>query len=131
MFAPNVFTYQGTRSIVMNQNDYAIASVTFSKSAGSFSGDILVPNTYFKCVSTGDGSGLIEVVDSDNYDVTTHEFTYPLTAEQFETIIDSPVDSFEFYSTADNRRVGRLDDIKFNYNTNLATIKLSSKNSNT
>lgn len=131
MFATNVYTYQGNRSIVMNQNDYAIASVTFSKFGGSFSGDILVPNTYFRCVSTGDGSGLIQVVDSDNYDVTTHEFNYPLTAEQFETIIDSPVDSFEFYSTTENIRVGRLEDIKFNYNTNLATIKLSSKNSNT
>jgi hypothetical protein len=71
------------------------------------------------------------VVDSDNYDVTTHEFNYPLTAEQFETIIDSPVDSFEFYSNINNKRIGRLDDIKFNYNTNLATVKLTSKNSNT
>ena len=130
MFAVNVYTYQGVRSIVMNQNDYAIASVTFSKAGGSFSGDVLVPNTYFSCVSTGDGSSLIEIVDSDNYDVTTHEFNYPLTAEQFETIIDSPVDSFEFYSNANNKRIGRLDDIKFNYNTNLATIKLTSKNSN-
>jgi len=130
MFAVNVYTYQGVRSIVMNQNDYAIASVTFSKAGASFSGDILVPNTYFSCVSTGDGSSLIEIVDSDNYDVTTHEFNYPLTAEQFETIIDSPVDSFEFYSNANNKRIGRLDDIKFNYNTNLATIKLTSKNSN-
>jgi hypothetical protein len=130
MFAVNVYTYQGVRSIVMNQDDYAIASVTFSKAGGSFSGDVLVPNTYFSCVSTGNGSGLVEVVDSDNYDVTTHEFNYPLTAEQFETIIDSPVDSFEFYSNINNKRIGRLDDIKFNYNTNLATIKLTSKNSN-
>lgn len=131
MFSVNVYTIGNVKAIVMNQGDYAIASVSFNSGSASFNGDILVPNTYFSCVSTGNGSGLIEVVDSDNYDVTTHEFNYPLTAEQFETIIDSPVDSFEFYSTADNRRVGRLDDIKFNYNTNLATIKLSSKNSNT
>ena len=131
MFTPNVFTFQGIKSLVMNQDDYAIASVTFSKSAGSFSGDILVPNTYFSCVSTGAGSGLVEVVDSDNYDVTTHEFNYPLTAEQFESIIDSPIDSFEFYSQNNNIRIGRLDDIKFNYNTNLATVKLTSKNSTT
>jgi len=129
MFAVGVYTFQKNRSIVMNQGDYAIASVTFSKLGGSFSGDILVPNTYFRCDSTGDGSGLIQVVDSDNYDVTTHEFNYPLTAEQFETIIDSPIDSFEFYSQNENIRVGRLDDIKFNYSTNLATIKLTSKNS--
>jgi hypothetical protein len=115
----------------MNQGDYAIASVSFNSGSASFIGNIPSINTYFSCVSTGNGSGLIEVVDSDNYDVTTHEFNYPLTAEQFESIIDSPIDSFEFYSTTENIRVGRLDDIKFNYNTNLATVKLTSKNSTT
>jgi len=130
IWSANVYNMTGNLSVVMNQGDYAKVSLLLSPDNTIFSGDITVLNTYFSCVSTGDGSGLIEVVDSDNYDVTTHEFNYPLTAEQFETIIDSPVDSFEFYSTIDNRRVGRLEDIKFNYNTNLATIKLSSKNSN-
>ena len=132
MFNVDVYSLQGVRNIVMNETDYAIASVLFSRSNNSpFNLNILRANTYFRCLSTGSGSGIVKVVDSDNYDVTTHEFTYPLTAEQFETIIDSPVDSFEFYSTTENIRVGRLDDIKFNYNTNLATVKLTSKNSNT
>jgi hypothetical protein len=130
IFSVNTYTIQGIKAIVMNQGDYAIASLRFVPPNSTFTGDILVPNTYFSCVSTGAGSGLVEIVDSDNYDVTTHEFNYPLTAEQFETIIDSPVDSFEFYSNVNNKRIGRLDDIKFNYNTNLATIKLTSKNSN-
>lgn len=132
MFNVDVYSLQGVRNIVMNETDYAIASVLFSRSNNSpFNLNILRANTYFRCLSTGSGSGIVKVVDSDNYDVTTHEFNYPLTAEQFETIIDSPIDSFEFYSTIDNRRIGRLDDIKFNYNTNLATVKLTSKNSNT
>jgi hypothetical protein len=130
IFSTNNYRIQGIRAIVMNQGDYAIASIRFVPGNSTFTGTVLVPNTYFSCVSTGSGSGLVDVVDSDNYDVTTHEFNYPLTAEQFETIIDSPVDSFEFYSNANNKRIGRLDDIKFNYNTNLATIKLTSKNSN-
>ena len=131
MYDLKVYYFNGNITVTMNQGDEAFVSLNFLNFADDFSGDVLIPNTFFRCVSNGDGSGLIELVDSNNYDVTTHEFNYPLTAEQFETIIDSPVDSFEFYSTTENIRVGRLEDIKFNYNTNLATIKLSSKNSNT
>ncbi len=122
-------TLSGMRAIIMNETDYAIGSLEFTFNGG-YTGEILVQNTYFRSDSNGDTSGLIDVVDSDEVDVQIHEFAYPLTADEFDAIIDSPIDYFTFYRDDNFQRVGKIEESKYNYVTGVATFKLSTNKNN-
>jgi len=131
VFTTGLFTITGDKAIIMNQGDYAECIIEFRPSFSStYTAQILVPNTYFRSTTNGNTSGIINTVDSDDYAVETHEFTSPLTSDEFDTMLDNPIDSFIFWHDDKLIRVGQLEEAKYNYATSIGSFKIVTKKSN-
>lgn len=131
VFTTGLYTITGNKAIIMNQGDYAECIIEFRPSFYStYTAQILVPNTYFRSDSNGNTSGIINTVDSDDYAVEIHEFSSPLTSDEFDTMLDNPIDSFIFWHNDKLIRAGQLEEAKYNYATSIGSFKIVTKKSN-
>lgn len=121
--ANGIWNLSGTVSTVMSVGDYmnvkwtiisAVApiSLTFSNSS------------YWECTSTSLDGGLMQTYNPDDYPVRIHEFDYPLTQAEYESIIASPYGFVRFAMTGQQYRKGYLKELQYDHITGIASVKV-------
>lgn len=86
--------------------------------------------SYWKLVAINH-NGMIYGYDPADYPIIQHEFTYPLTSSQFNTIKNNPCKYIEFAMDGQVTRKALLESLKYDHTKGQGTfILMSSKNMN-
>lgn len=81
--------------------------------------------SFFRTGSTITGGGVYQTYDPNDYKIVTYDFSYPIGAADFKTILANPTGLFTF-TFKGVTRTGWLDQIKYNHKLATAEITLIS-----
>jgi len=112
-----------TIQFVMNQGDYIEWQVGKTEATGTdVTGDITT-NTFWECEENTIGGGIFKDYNPDDYQINLYEFTYPMTCDQWNDLIASPLNKIQFRSHG-AWRTGYVNQIKYNHVTGISVFKL-------
>jgi hypothetical protein len=135
--AGRAMTLNGSNAIVsinMAQNDYLTLEtdyIPFTPDGITISGiniDSLAGanNTYIKCVNSSLVGGRFLNVDSEQFKVRLHKFSYPMTQTSFDAILANPIGRIGFAMDGQAYRYGWINELKYNHTSGLANFVLAS-----
>lgn len=86
------------------------------------------PNSLLECVDNSIGGGVFLQVDNSDIPIYLYEMTYPMCQSEFDTIMANTVGTIEFNMNGQPYRRGWINELTYNHQQGVATIKLISKN---
>ena len=86
-------------------------------------------NTFLKIIETTIAGGVFNDVDPNNIKVQLHKFNYPMTEDQFTTILNNPVGKIGFGMHGQTLRYGWIKELKYSHPTGVANFILSTSKS--
>ena len=107
----------------MNQGDYIEWQVGKTEATGTdVTGDITT-NTFWECEENTIGGGIFKDYNPDDYQINLYEFTYPMTCDQWNDLIASPLNKIQFRSHG-AWRTGYVNQIRYNHVTGVSVFTL-------
>lgn len=91
---------------------------------------IALEDSYFTCNGTPEGGAILAQPNPELYKVKLHEFEYPITSEDFRSILATPLGSFEFTKN-EVTRVGWIEQMIHTHQTGATKIILVSQDATT
>lgn len=114
-------TLSGTTQLILPQGFSAKVRVVYS---GTGTVDIGT-GSYFTCTDNTVAGGVWQTVDPRVYSLLNFDFEYPLTADQWNTIINNQTGRVLFGMDGQVLRKGYIQQIEYNYITGIAKVKLT------
>jgi hypothetical protein len=106
----NIF---GHHSMNLTANDLVICYLIFDTVASTADGKWnILRGSNFQCTADSSSGGEYAVVDGDDYAPFRHEFEYPITREQWQSIKANPLGLIQFRMNGQAYRYGWIEDIK-------------------
>lgn len=81
-----------------------------------------------ECLDNSIGGGVFLRVDNADIPIYIYEMTYPMCQSEFDTIMANTVGTIQFNMNGQPYRRGWINELTYNHQQGLATIKLISKN---
>lgn len=139
LYTPGTYTYNKDLTLTMAQNDYLLMSVFYYDYAtvwnpvfpGSPNGgrafQILNSSsqTYLKVNSSSLTGGVVLNIDPNVLKTKLHKFTYPLSQNDFELILNNPVKKIGFAMENQKIRYGWIKELKYNHTSGKADFTIS------
>jgi hypothetical protein len=122
----------GTRQAryVMTEGDVAKLVYYAGNTSGSSITTTLFKGSWWSCIANTGTGGIFQDYDPANYAINIHEFQYPLSETQVDTLLANPTELIRFYSDADFQRYAWINELTINNFTGLASVKLITSQSN-
>jgi len=114
--------------LTLNTGDYA-QLFTVYESPGIQAINVIT-GASLECTSNTIGGAAINTYDPTEYPVLTYTFDYPLTDNQFNSLVLNPIGKIGFAMASQPFRYGWVKDISYNHINKSATIKLITSQSN-
>ncbi len=123
------YNFTTSEPIVLNAGDVAYVLIEMI-SANNITYRFPKEFNTFQCTDTSNGSIIANTVDADDYPILTYSFEIPMLNTDFDTMQTEIAKAFRFYSDSDLIRRGWIDEVRYNYFTGVASVKLfTTKNS--
>lgn len=119
--------YNQTGSLILNDGWYVIFKAQKTASIPGITATVQ-PNSVLECLDNSIGGGTFLQVDSADFPIYLYEMTYPMCQSEFDTIMANTVGTIEFNMNGQAYRRGWINELTFNHQQGIATIKLISKN---
>jgi hypothetical protein len=119
--------YNQTVSLILNDGWYVIFKAQKTASIPAITAQF-EPNSSLECVDNSIGGGTFLQVDSTDFPIYLYEMTYPMCQSEFDTIMANTVGAIEFNMNGQAYRRGWINELTFNHQQGIATIKLISRN---
>ena len=81
-----------------------------------------------ECIDNTIGGGLFVPVDNTDFPIYLYEMIYPMCQDEFDTIMANTVGTVQFNMNGQAYRTGWINELTFNHQQGIATIKLISRN---
>lgn len=119
-------TFNITSQLILNDG----WSVRFfaQKSASPGVTATVLSNSVLECIDNSIGGGIFLLVDAADFPIYLYEMTYPMCQSEFDTIMANTVGAIEFNMNGQAYRRGWINELTFNHQQGIATIKLISNN---
>ena len=88
----------------------------------------VLSNSVLECIDNSIGGGIFLLVDASDFPIYLYEMTYPMCQSEFDTIMANTVGAIEFNMNGQAYRRGWINELTFNHQQGIATIKLISNN---
>ena len=88
----------------------------------------VLSNSVLECIDNSIGGGIFLLVDAADFPIYLYEMTYPMCQSEFDTIMANTVGAIEFNMNGQAYRRGWINELTFNHQQGIATIKLISNN---
>jgi len=88
----------------------------------------VLSNSVLECIDNSIGGGIFLLVDASDFPIYLYEMTYPMCQSEFDTIMANTVGAIEFNMNGQAYRRGWINELTFNHQQGIATIKLISRN---
>ena len=85
--------------------------------------------TYLKIIDTTIAGGVFNDVDPNNIKVQLHKFNYPMTQDDFNSVLNNPVGKIGFAMNNQQLRYGWIKELKYNHTSAMASFVLSTSKS--
>lgn len=86
------------------------------------------PGAALECLDNSIGGGVFLRVDNADIPIYIYEMTYPMCQSEFDTIMANTVGTIQFNMNGQPYRRGWINELTYNHQQGVATIKLISKN---
>lgn len=126
-------------TINMNDNDYLTMKIVSYPDGypqtGFGTGDTLYQvlsgsdQTFLEIVDTSFTGGIFNTVDPNNFKIQLHQFDYPLTYNEWTTIINNPNMKVGFGMKNRPYRYGWIQQLKYNHSSGIASFTISTSKS--
>lgn len=117
------YTFGGTFDLMMPEGYTAIVRLEMLPGVNPIA--FTFNNSSFWEVADNTVDGAVwQTYDADTFPIRTHEFDYPLTKSEFESIIASPYGYAEFSMAGQLPRKGLIREIQYNHAKATASVKL-------
>lgn len=127
------YYHSGSGTLNLNSGEVVVVKVIhtpipYASTSGFFSGIKAWSKNLgtFNCTASSTGGGIYQTYNPEDYPVFTHEFKYPLTKTEFNTLTTDPKGLINFRVNAEQYKQGWIDNIKYNHKDGIADIKLIS-----
>lgn len=115
---------------IMNATDYAQIFIGYIDASNLLNTANMSDGAIYQCVANTIGGAAYNTYNPEDYPVLTYSFEYPLTDNQFNTLILNPIGKIGFSMASQAFRYGWVKDISYNHINKSATIKLITSQSN-
>lgn len=119
--------YNQTISLILNDGWYVIFKAQKTASIPGITAQFEA-NSLLECVDNSIGGGVFLQVDEADFPIYLYEMTYPMCQDEFDTIMANTVGTIEFNMNGQPYRRGWINELTYNHQQGVATIKLISKN---
>ena len=86
-------------------------------------------NTFLAITDTTIAGGVFNDVDPNNIKVQLHKFNYPMTQDDFNSVLNNPVGKIGFAMNNQQLRYGWIKELKYNHTSAMASFVLSTSKS--
>lgn len=119
--------YNQTISLILNDGWYVIFK---AQKTASIPGILATfqAGSILECVDNSIGGGVFLQVDKADFPIYLYEMTYPMCQDEFDTIMANTVGTVQFNMNGQPYRRGWINELTYNHQQGVATIKLISKN---
>jgi hypothetical protein len=115
--------HKSTWSNVVLEKDDRVAVQMFSIKIHD-SNYFLGAGSIFSCISTATGGGIYQTIDPSAYKIKKYSFEYPISYDQYKTIISDPKKLITFTTNNDVEKTGWIDELKYFHHSKSASVKL-------
>ena len=119
--------YNQTVSLILNDGWYVIFRAQKSASIPAITATFQVGSS-LECVDNSIGGGLFLQVDAADFPIYLYEMIYPMCQSEFDTIMANTVGTVQFNMNGQAYRRGWINELTYNHQQGIATIKLISRN---
>ena len=119
--------YNQTVSLILNDGWYVIFRAQKSASIPAITATFQVGSS-LECVDNSIGGGLFLQVDAADFPIYLYEMIYPMCQSEFDTIMANTVGTVQFNMNGHAYRRGWINELTYNHQQGVATIKLISRN---
>lgn len=119
--------YNQTISLILNDGWYVIFKAQKTASIPAITATLQIGSS-LECIDNSIGGGLFLQVDNTDLPIYIYEMTYPMCQSDFDTIMANTVGTVQFNMSGQPLRKGWINELTYNHQQGLATIKLISKN---
>lgn len=120
-------TFNITKSFILTDGGYVIFRAIKSASIPAITATLQIGSS-LECIDNSIGGGLFLQVDSADFPIYLYEITYPMCQDEFDTIMANTVGTVQFNMNGQPYRRGWINELTYNHQQGIATIKLISKN---
>jgi hypothetical protein len=86
-------------------------------------------NTFLAITDTTIAGGVFNDVDPNNIKVQLHKFNYPMTQDDFNSVLNNPIGKIGFAMNNQQLRYGWIKELKYNHTSAMASFVLSTSKS--
>ena len=120
-------SYNQTVSLILNDGWYVIFKAQKTASIPGILATFQAGSS-LECLDNSIGGGVFLQVDSADFPIYLYEITYPMCQDEFDTIMANTVGTVQFNMNGQPYRRGWINELTYNHQQGVATIKLISKN---
>lgn len=131
VLAPTAITMVTGDYLAMRIKSYPYGYLNLGIALGAQLYQILsgLSRTYLKIIDTTIAGGVFNDVDPNNIKVQLHKFNYPMTQDDFNSVLNNPVGKIGFAMNNQQLRYGWIKELKYNHTSAMASFVLSTSKS--
>lgn len=131
VLAPTTITMVTGDYLAMRIKSYPYGYLNLGIALGAQLYQILsgLSRTYLKIIDTTIAGGVFNDVDPNNIKVQLHKFNYPMTQDDFNSVLNNPVGKIGFAMNNQQLRYGWIKELKYNHTSAMASFVLSTSKS--
>jgi len=129
--APTAITMVTGDYLAMRIKSYPVGYLNNGISIGAQLYQILsgLSRTYLQIIGTSITGGVFNDVDPNNIKVQLHKFNYPMTQDDFNSVLNNPIGKIGFAMNNQQLRYGWIKELKYNHTSAMASFVLSTSKS--
>ena len=127
VLAPTAITMVTGDYLAMRIKSYPYGYLNLGIALGAQLYQILsgLSRTYLQIINTTIAGGVFNDVNPDNIKVQLHKFNYPMTQDDFNSVLNNPVGKIGFAMNNQQLRYGWIKELKYNHTSAMASFVLS------